>query len=291
MTSQHVADATLAIRGASTSPPSPRAWRPSAFIQASIGLHAAGAVAAGIVPALWPWALGAIVANQAILSGAGMFPRSRLLGPNLVRLPAPAVARREIALTFDDGPDPDNTPRVLDLLDRHGARGTFFVVGQAARAHGALVREIIHRGHGVENHTDRHSMHFPWYGPRRLAGEIGDAQRAIEDACGVSPVFFRAPMGLRTPLLEPVLSRLGLHLASWSRRAYDTRETDPLRVAARLTRGLAAGDILLLHDGVALLRKRAPDTVGALGLVLAAIRTAGLRPVTLRTACADARIP
>jgi peptidoglycan/xylan/chitin deacetylase (PgdA/CDA1 family) len=253
---------------------------------ASAGLHAIGIAALAAVPAAWPLVAGGLVANHAVLAGAGLVPRSRLLGPNLTRLPDAAAARGEIALTFDDGPDPEVTPRVLDLLDAHGARATFFCVGQHAAGSPALVREIVARGHAVENHTERHATAFGWYGPARLRGEIEAAQHTLAALAGRAPAFFRAPFGMRSPLLDPVLARLGLRLVSWTRRGYDTRDGDDTRVLARLARGLAAGDILVLHDGVATGRRLASPTVLRLlpGL-LARVREAGLRCVTLREGC------
>ena len=162
----------------------PRPWQPTPLIRLSATLHAAAA--AGLVwrPEAWPWALGALAANHAVLTAAGLWPRSRLLGPNWTRLPPGAAARGEIALTIDDGPDPAVTPRVLELLDRHGAHATFFVIGRAARRHPALTREIVARGHAVENHSEAHDRGFSLFGPRALAREIGAAQATLAELCG-----------------------------------------------------------------------------------------------------------
>ncbi len=271
-------------------PPTPRRWRASSTIRASVALHAAGLGALALEPASWPWVLGTIGANHSLLTGAGFVPRSALLGPNLRRLPADAAARGEVALTFDDGPDPEVTPRVLDLLDAQQAKATFFVVGERARTHPKLMREIVRRGHAVENHTDTHSVHFAWYGPKRLTRELSTAQQAIADACGVAPVFFRAPMGFRTPFLEPVLSRLGLHLASWTRRGFDTVARDAQTVIDRLTNNLAGGDILLLHDGVAVIRASRSTTLASLPNLLQHLRDRNLHSVTLRAGCRNARL-
>ena len=94
-----------------------RPWSPSPALKASAVLHAGAAIGTVAAPSLWPWAVGALVANHAAITVAGLLPRSTLLGPNMTRLPAAAQARREVALTIDDGPDPDVTPRVLDFLD------------------------------------------------------------------------------------------------------------------------------------------------------------------------------
>ncbi|WP_424813353.1 polysaccharide deacetylase family protein [Roseococcus sp. YIM B11640] len=170
-----------------------------------------------------------------------------MLGPNLKRLPTGPDA--SLVLTFDDGPDPEVTPRVMDMLDAFGAKASFFVVGRRAEQHPRLLRELVRRGHGVENHTYSHPYGFACMGPVAQWREIRRAQDVIADACGQAPRYFRAPMGLRNPLLGPGLAAEGLALVSWTRRGYDTRRKDPARVLARLTKGLAAGDILLMHDG------------------------------------------
>ncbi|MEO8080963.1 MAG: polysaccharide deacetylase family protein [Caldimonas sp.] len=219
------------------------------FLKASIACHVGAGVAALALPGGWPWALGAVAANHLVLTGAGLWPRSRWLGENWSRLPAPAVAGRRIALTIDDGPDPDVTARVLDLLDSHAMKATFFCIAEAARRHPALCRDIVRRGHSVQNHTDSHSHRFSLLGPAALAREIGNAQATLAEISGEAPAFFRAPAGLRNPFLAPVLGRLGLRLVSWTRRGFDTVRRDPRSVLAALVDRLAAGDILLLHDG------------------------------------------
>lgn len=227
----------------------PRPWRPAPLLQASALLHAGALGGVLAAPALWPWALAALVANHATITTAGLLPRCTWLGPTLTRLPPAAQARQQIALTIDDGPDPAVTPRVLDLLDAAGARASFFCIADRARAHPALVRDIVARGHSVENHSDTHPHAFSLYGPRRMRREISAAQASLAELAGAPPRFFRAPAGLRNPFLEPVLADLDLSLAAWTRRAYDTRCADPELLLDRLTHGLAPGDILLLHDG------------------------------------------
>jgi peptidoglycan-N-acetylglucosamine deacetylase len=224
-------------------------WQPSPTIWASVALHGAAAVAAIAQPPLWPWALGAIAANHAGLTAVGLWPRSRLLGPNITRLPDALAAANKIALTFDDGPNPAITPWVLDELDKHEAKATFFCVGQHVRAHPELTREIVKRGHVIENHSNLHSHAFSTFGMKRLRLDIEAAQATITEHTHRVPALFRAPAGLRSPLLEPVLARCGLQLASWTRRGFDTVEQNADKVFQRLEKNLGAGDILLLHDG------------------------------------------
>lgn len=259
--------------------------RPTLFIRASILLHGLALLAVVVVPGQWPWALGAVLVNHLLLAAIGLWPRSHWLGPNWTRLPAAATARGEIALTIDDGPDPLVTPKVLELLDRHAARATFFCIGEKAERYPDLCREIVRRGHAVENHSQHHRHHFSLMGPRAMRRELQAAQDTFTAIAGQRPVFFRAPAGLRNPFLDPVLAGLGLTLASWSMRGFDTRTGDALRVKTRLMRGLRAGAILLLHDGnSARTQGGNPVILEVLPALLDFAASAGLRWVTLRHA-------
>jgi len=261
-------------------------WRPTRTVAASMVLHAAAfvAVIAGPPETVW-WALAAVAADHGFMGVLGLWPRSTWLGPNLTRLPQAAAARGEIALTFDDGPDPEVTPRVLDLLDAHGARATFFCIAERAIAAPELVREIVRRGHLVENHSRGHRATFPMLGLGGIRREIASAQASLTDITGHAPRFFRPPAGLRNPLLDPVLHDLGLKLVSWTRRGYDTNRSNADEVGQLLLRRLAAGDILLMHDGhSARTEKGVPVVLEVLPRVLAAARAAGLKPVTLAQA-------
>lgn len=264
--------------------PDPR-WHSTPLIRASIALHLLAWVAVITAPGQWPWALAAVAANHLLIAAAGLWPRSHWLGPNWTRLPAASTARHEIALTIDDGPDPVVTPQVLDLLDRYAVQATFFCIGQQAARHPDLCREIVRRGHAVENHSQQHRHYFSLMGPRGLRHELQAAQDTLTGISGQRPLFFRAPAGLRNPFLEPVLARLGLRLASWSARGFDTRVSDAERVKGSLLRGLRAGAILLLHDGhAARTAEGIPVVLEVLPTVLEAAAAAGLRVVTLRHA-------
>lgn len=281
--------APLASRPSSALPAgAARRWRPTPALAGIIAAHAGAAGYAAAQPASWPYALGAVVASHAIMVAAGLWPRSALLGPNWTRLPDYVGA--QIAITIDDGPDPEVTPYVLDLLDRYEARATFFCIGERALRHPDLVASIVARGHSVENHSQRHRHYFSLLGPRAIRREIEAAQRTLTELTGTAPLFFRAPAGLRNPFLEPVLCGLGLQLASWTRRGFDTRASDAALVADRLLRGLAARDIVLLHDGNAARDEQGrPVILGALETLLRGARDAGLSCIALRAALTSAR--
>ncbi|MBY4594076.1 polysaccharide deacetylase family protein [Ottowia caeni] len=261
-------------------------WRPSSFLQLSAATHLSAGVGAILAPQYWPWWLGAVLADHAVAAVAGLLPRTSLLGANLTRLPVVSASRGEVSLTFDDGPDPEVTPRVLDLLEAAGHRASFFCIAERVRQHPELAREIIRRGHLIENHTDTHPHLFATYGPRGMARQIDDAQQTLQDVTGRAPLFFRAVAGLRNPFLDPILTRRGLRLASWTRRAYDTRTGDGDTVLKRLVKRLAPGDILLMHDGHAARgRTGCPVVLEALPPLLQALGQQGLRSVTLQAAC------
>jgi peptidoglycan/xylan/chitin deacetylase (PgdA/CDA1 family) len=250
----------------------------------ALHLGAAGVVLAR--PALWPWAVSAVVADHLLLSAAGLWPRSRLLGPNRTRLPALPGASA-VAITIDDGPDPEVTARVLEVLAAHEARATFFCVGERVARHAPLARAIVAAGHEIGNHTYRHLNRFALLGPRAIGAEIARAQETIAAATGLVARFFRAPAGLRNPFLEPVLARANLQLVSWTRRGFDTVNASADRVLARLTRNLRAGDILLLHDGhAARTAAGVPVILEVLPRLLAVLADARLAPVTLGSALA-----
>jgi peptidoglycan/xylan/chitin deacetylase (PgdA/CDA1 family) len=197
-----------------------------------------------------------------------------------------------VSITIDDGPDPTVTPQVLNLLDAVGAKASFFLIGERAARYPSLVQEIVACGHSVENHTQHHPHDFSLFGPGAMAREVATAQDTLAQITGVAPRFFRAVAGLRNPFLEPVLARLDLHLASWTRRGYDTRCGDPQVIRQRLTSNLAAGDILLLHDGhAARTSSGEPVLLETLPLLLADLAEAGLHSESLSEAVPEGARP
>jgi peptidoglycan/xylan/chitin deacetylase (PgdA/CDA1 family) len=265
-------------------------WRATPALQLGTVLHVFCAVLTVLHPAIWQWTLGAILMSHLmVLVMVVMLPRSRLLGPNMMRLPASAALRGEVALTLDDGPDPIVTPQVLDLLDQYGAKASFFCIANKVIAHPELAREIIRRGHSVENHTNCHPHAFALFGPGALQHEIDTAQTAIHATTGIAPEFFRAPMGFRNPFLAPAVERAGLRYTSWTRRGYDSYAKSAEPVLQRLQCGLAAGDILLLHDGRSIKpHGESPVVLEVLPRLLERLQELNLRSVSLQTACGHA---
>ncbi len=219
------------------------------LVRASLALHLGSAVVCAASPRSWPWVVGVVLADHMVLVFGSLWPRSSLVGPNLRRLPPAQHDDRTVALTFDDGPDPEVTPRILDRLDTYGAKGSFFCIGRQVERYRGIVKEIAHRGHTVENHSYSHSRAFCFLGPRGMVRDLDRAQKLLELESGTLPRYFRAPAGLRNPWLDAVLVSRELRLVSWTRRGFDKVARDPALIAARLLRGVAPGDILLLHDG------------------------------------------
>jgi peptidoglycan-N-acetylglucosamine deacetylase len=171
-------------------------------------------------------------------------PRNQWLVPNRSRVDGANC----VALTFDDGPDPVDTPKLLDLLREKGVKATFFVVGKRADRYPEVVRRAWAEGHMVGNHTWSHYSLFCFLTPRRLRAEIERGNESIRRSCGFRPRFFRSPVGLRHPLLAPYLETFGLEYVSWSVRTFDTFTTNSSILAQRILKRAARGDIILLHD-------------------------------------------
>ena len=171
-------------------------------------------------------------------------PRNQWLVANRSRVDG----ERCVALTFDDGPDPVDTPKLLDLLKEKGVKATFFVIGKRADQYPEIVRRAWSEGHLVGNHTWSHYSLFCFLMPRRLRAEIERGTESVRRSCGFRPRFFRSPVGLRHPLLAPYLKDAGLEYISWTIRTRDTLTADSGVLAQRILSKAASGDIILMHD-------------------------------------------
>jgi len=171
-------------------------------------------------------------------------PRNQWLVPNRSRV----RGDRCIALTFDDGPDPVDTPKLLDILRDKNVKATFFVVGKRADQYPEIVRRAWAEGHLIANHTWSHRHLFCFLTPSRLRAEIDRGTESVRRICGFRPRLFRSPVGLRHPLLRPYLKDAGLEYISWTIRTRDTFARDSGVLARRILKQAAGGDIILLHD-------------------------------------------
>ena len=156
---------------------------------------------------------------------------------------------RELLLTIDDGPDPRQTPQVLDALAEAQVRAVFFVIGKNVEAHPALCRRMVEDGHSVQNHTYSHSPATFWLaGPGRAASEIQRCSTAIQDATGRRPVRFRAPVGMANPFVHLAAEERGLGVMGWSATGHDGIAHAPARVVQRIRQRATPGGIVLLHE-------------------------------------------
>jgi len=187
---------------------------------------------------------GTAAAFAAIGAWGAFVPSSQLFGPTRRRT-GDSLA---IALTFDDGPNPAATPALLDLLDQHGARATFFMIGQRVREFPKIAADVVARGHAVANHTDTHP-NLAFHSKRRVADEISRCREAISSATGREARWMRPPFGGRGPALGRTAIANGITgVVMWSKWARDWKVQPAEPVIERLRR-VRGGDIVLLHDG------------------------------------------
>lgn len=191
-------------------------------------------------------ALGAAGLAVAGAASWGAFHRnSALFGAVITRL---AGNDRRVALTFDDGPNPVATPRVLEVLARHGVRASFFLLGRHVEQWPHIARAIADAGHQIGNHGHGHAKLYR-RGPRYVRRDLERATEAIERATGRRPAHFRAPHGFRAPWVTPIASSLGQRTVGWSLGVWDSDRPGTEEITRRAVAGTRAGTILLLHDG------------------------------------------
>jgi peptidoglycan/xylan/chitin deacetylase (PgdA/CDA1 family) len=193
-------------------------------------------------------AIGAAAVGAAIFQG--QYPTAQRYGATIHRERA---AGRRIALTYDDGPNPGQTPRLLDLLARHDAKATFFLIGKWAEREPALIREIAAAGHAIGNHTYSHPT-MPAHGAERIREELRRCSEAVE-ASGErfstvdGAALMRPPYGRRRPVTLRTMREEGYVPVTWSITGYDWRAHTTARAIIRRCERAGDGDIILLHDG------------------------------------------
>jgi peptidoglycan/xylan/chitin deacetylase (PgdA/CDA1 family) len=232
----------------------------------------------GRAPTSW-WIAGLIAFLAFALMAWGVFDvNSSLWTPTLWRVPG----INAVALTFDDGPDPEFTPRVLEILARENVPATFFVVGERARRNQDLLREIDRQGHLIGNHSSSHAWNINFALHAGLTREIAGCNAAIEAAIGKRPRFYRAPHGFKNPALGDVLAKLSMTCVGWQVRGFDAVRSDADAIACRLLLKARAGGILLLHDGSGLQGTQDRSaTLAALPVIISGLRARGLGFVRL----------
>lgn len=234
------------------------------------------AIASGPPPLYWTVPL--LIALVTVVN-AGVIVLDLGVFLNVVREGRPG--RQQIALTFDDGPHPVHTRRVLEMLRDAGAKATFFMVGEKVERHPDVVAEVVRDGHEVALHSQRHARLMLFWPERVLTQDLQRNQDAIEKACGVRPRLFRPPVGFSSPRLRTVVKELELTVIGWTARAYDgVGRPSVEQVVSRLEPRLRDGAIVLLHDACEN-NDDAPTSLDALSTLLADLRQRKLQAVTV----------
>ncbi len=158
-----------------------------------------------------------------------------------------STTKKEIAITFDDGPHHEITPKLLGLLNSQNVNATFFCIGKKAQTHPEIVSEIIKNGHQVSNHSYSHDNLFDLFSSRKMQKEIKATNQIITSIIGKSPLLFRPPYGVTNPMLSKALRRTNMVSVGWSLRSFDTVK-DSKNVIAKLVTNTKPGDIVLFHD-------------------------------------------
>jgi peptidoglycan/xylan/chitin deacetylase (PgdA/CDA1 family) len=225
-------------------------------------------------PLSWAMAALSFGVGTAVLLYLVFDPNATLWAPTLWRSPRPTNA---VALTFDDGPDPEFTPRILSILAEKKVPAAFFVVGQRVLEHPEIVAAIDRAGHLVADHSHTHDLRFHfrlWSGARR---EIAACNLAIVHAIGREPRLFRSPQGFKNPALGDVLQEKGMIAIGWQVRGLDTIARDADAIVTRIVSGARPGGVIALHDGGGLLGTSSREpTIEALPKVIDALRAEGM---------------
>jgi peptidoglycan/xylan/chitin deacetylase (PgdA/CDA1 family) len=224
------------------------------------------------------WAIVALGGYVALITCGVVKLRWRVFVDAVVRGPRDA---RGVVLTFDDGPHPRWTARILQLLSEYGATATFFVVGRKVEEHPDVVRSILDHGHAVELHSYAHDRLFSLRGEERVRQDLERGMAAVQKATGRRPALFRPPIGHTNPIVARIADDLDLTVVGWTIAGRDgVAWARPSDVAARVRRELRDGAIVLLHDAPER-GDREPAAVRALPAILDAIAARGLEIVPL----------
>lgn len=191
-----------------------------------------------------------LASAAAILADAALRPASQLFGPTLIAGRDPS----EIALTYDDGPNDEATPALLDLFAEHNIRATFFMIGRFVQQRPEMTRRVLAAGHIVGNHTMNHP-NLAYQNVHTVRQELRDCQHVLEDTLGAPVRYFRPPHGARKPSVLREARELGLTVVQWNAAGYDWLSITPDEIAGHIRRGMrraqrrGAGSNVLLHDG------------------------------------------
>ena len=160
-----------------------------------------------------------------------------------------SVREGNICLTFDDGPDPIMTPKILEILTRHHVKGTFFLIGENVLANPELVKQISDEGHSIGNHTYYHKTIFPISSENKITEEIKKTNQLLEQITSKKIIFFRPPFGITNPNIKKILKKLNMTSVGWDIRSLDIITKDTKKLSKRVINGInKGGSIILFHD-------------------------------------------
>ena len=222
---------------------------------------------------------GVALAGLATWAGfESMWPTMHAYGCSFIGL---ALGSKQLALTYDDGPNDPNTLRLIDVLARHNVKATFFVLGKFVAQKPQIVRALVSAGHVIGNHSWDHPR-LIFASNAELRSQIERTQKAIFDACGVTPTLFRPPYGGRRPGTLSAVRKLGLEPVMWKVTCYDWKPTTADKVFAHAQRQIRGGDVILMHDGdQAQMGADRSHTVEATDRLIAHYKAAGYGFVTV----------
>lgn len=207
----------------------------------------------------------AAVAILAFLFYASYSIRSQVYVKALCRV---KTQEKIVYLTFDDGPNAEQTPQVLDVLKRNNTTATFFCIGSRIAGNEQILKRMTAEGHTIGNHSFCHTNGFPLFSRRRMIADLEQCQKAIESATGTAPTLFRPPFGVTNPTVGKAVKALNLKTIGWTIRTYDTNGGSNAKIARRITRQLRPGAIILLHD-------RLPQSAERLQMVIDTVKENG----------------
>lgn len=201
-----------------------------------------------LMPGWWPFLVPIHLLSQGFVVYPTLRPNCDWFGPVIKSF---RTDRKEVWLTIDDGPHPESTPQILELLRKFDARATFFVIGERVRAHPRLTHVILDQGHTLGNHSATHPTALFWgLWKWAAAREIDGGVAAVQEATGIVPEWFRAPVGMANLFVHQIIRERRMKLIGWSARGFDTVKRDAATVVGKILGDIRPGAIVLLHEGV-----------------------------------------